>query len=757
MKEGMRCASTVQMSLERIVPLSGMEICGRYIPPGSTVGCLQQVIHLNQNVYGYDAAIFRPERWTEASDDVQKSMERCGMWFGHGKHMCLGQHFARAGMMKLLAMMLMRFDIFAVDPNARLIPKVSTLGGPAGRYYIRVKPKQDVNQSKLRPVQPDSLSNDKEHEEADAINMALPVNSGEVPTIGNMEKDRRKVADITTQLQENFPAVSNAGCSYVRPNDNYHGFTDDLLTCDGICHEPRSICIDELRYVVANCTASAGGGTHSMNLWLRMAREALGELDKENEEVLVSDVTSVTSPDGLFAWSTPENAAIAMSGGDHASLYLPIAVCWPLSTFASSGSFHPTWVEDSIGFITAQSAGCLFNSHLVVTRSTTPTSRIHHVSVLTGLEIARVGNLATGALSGLFFLANHKPENMVGNTRAVSTFFMGLAYADELASPDQGGEWSHLSNLAGPLLAAERLISGPLPELFDRALFGYHCCTVRARAPLDLTPVPIQTLFLARFYDSTLPAYLDCIKCLEPGSVLPARATTWGTLLSNDVFDYVSDGLSGRVANLCWAMGTWDSPIECARMFRGCLIAVARTAHHAPGSLFALLYMEFTYLYTARYFYSSIPCDTNLSLDDTYIPYSVVDIPTPGATPISGFRATLRAAFSASSYDPHNALFDPLTPFDVGSAVNTANGSLPPWQGLAATPCAWDIAYGEFDVVAMRATHDILGCLDRGVYADSPGLYRAHLGWLIRQYDSLVAAGRDNLGVGRYYVANRVS
>ncbi|KAJ5734049.1 hypothetical protein N7493_002835 [Penicillium malachiteum] len=564
---------------------------------------------------------------------------------------------------------------------------------------------------------------------------------------------------MTPQLQETFSAASNARCplEYVRPNDDYHGFTNNFLTCDGICHEPRSICIDELKRVVANCTACAAGGTRSMKLWLRMAQETLGELDKENEEVPVIDVTSATSPDGLFVWSTPENAAIAMSGRDHASLFLPTAICWPLSTVVSSGMFHPTWVEDSIGFITAQSSGCSFNSHVAVTRLTTPASRIHHVSVLTGLGIARVANLGTAALSGLFYVANINPENMLGNTRAVGTFFMGLAYADELASPDQGGEWSHLSNLAGPLVAAERLINGSLPELFDRVLLGYHCCTVRARAPSDLTTIPVRTLFLARFYDSTLPAYLDCIKCLEPGSVLPARATTWGTLLSNDVFDYVSDGISGRVANLCWAMGAWDSPIECARMFRGCLIAVAQTAHHAPGSLFALLYMEFTYLYSARYCYYSVPCDTNLPLDDTYIPFSGVDIPTTGGTPISGFRATLREAFSALSYDTHNALFDPLSPFDAGSAVNTTDGSLPPWRGLAATPCAWDIAYGEFDVVAMRATHEILGCLDRGVYAESPGLYRAHLGWLIRQYDSLVAAGRDNLGVGRYYIANRVS
>ncbi|KAJ6031521.1 hypothetical protein N7540_002253 [Penicillium herquei] len=546
-----------------------------------------------------------------------------------------------------------------------------------------------------------------------------------------MEEGRRKVADITTQLQEGFSAVSNAGSSYVRPNENYHGSTDDLLACDGICHEPRSICIDELKRVVANCAASAAGGTRSMKLWLGIARQMLGRLDKQNQDIPVTDITSDTS-DRLFVWSTPENAAIAMSGGDHALLSLPTAVFWPLSPVVSSGRFHPTWIEQANGFITAQSSGCLFNSDFAVTRLTTPASRIHHVSVLTGLEIARVGNLATGGLSGLFFLGNIKPENMVGSAREVSTFLLGLAYADELASPDQGGEWSHLSNLAGPLLAAERLISGCIAELFDRVLFEYHCCT-------------------------TLPAYLDLVKCLEPGSVLPSRATTWGTLLSNDVFDHVSDGISGRVANLCWAMGTWDSPIECARMFRWCFIAVAQTVHHAPGSLFALLYMEFAYLYTARYCYYTVPCDTNLPLDDTYIPYSVVDIPTPGATPISGLRATLREAFSASSYDAHNGLFDPLTPFDAGSAVKSENGSLPPWQGLAATPCAWDISFGEFDVVALRATHEILGCLDRGVYADSPGLYRAHLGWLIRQYDALVAAGRDNLGVGRYYVANRVS
>lgn len=90
---------------------------------------------------------------------------------------------------------------------------------------------------------------------------------------------------------------------------------------------------------------------------------------------------------------------------------------------------------------------------------------------------------------------------------------------------------------------------------------------------------------------------------------------------------------------------------------------------------------------------------------------------------------------------PHRPRVPPSTP-----TPRMDPSPYPPWQGLAATPCVWYGASGdEFDVVAARATHDILGCLDRGVYPDSPGLYYAHLGWLVRRYDELVVNGRDNL------------
>lgn len=110
------------------------------------------------------------------------------------------------------------------------------------------------------------------------------------------------------------------------------------------------------------------------------------------------------------------------------------------------------------------------------------------------------------------------------------------------------------------------MLDGFHPKRFERAFLGYHCCTVHLKQPSEAIP-SIQTLFRARFYDSTLTSFLDSFKAIDPSSVLAARAATWGTLISNDVFDYVSDGISSRAANLCWAIGCRDSPVECARMF----------------------------------------------------------------------------------------------------------------------------------------------------------------------------------------------
>ncbi|KAK5992026.1 hypothetical protein PT974_05422 [Cladobotryum mycophilum] len=470
---------------------------------------------------------------------------------------------------------------------------------------------------------------------------------------------------MTAQLEQRFAAASNTDYSFTHPNASYHGPTDDLLTCEGICHSPRPLSLAALDRALADSASRTAATPCSSGtlVWLRMSRAVL----RKPSQLLAGDTSSSlptsSSPKSdasLFAWSTPEGAAKAVTGTDCPLLSLPLAVCAPLSGEESSSVFHPAWVEEGLGTITAQAAG------------------------------------------GLCYLSLHRPEEMSGTARTLCAFFNGLPYGDELGVADQGGQWSEgLGNIAGPLLAAEKLLDGLHPKLFERVLLGYHCCTVRLRQPVHSVTPSLQTLFLARFYDSALISFIDCFKFLDPGSVLTARAAGWGILLSNDVLDYVSDGLSGRAANLCWAIGRRDSPVQCARMFRGCVLAIAAK-----------------------------------------------DIPLPDAVPVTGFRAALRAVFCDAAGD---------VGANVNTPVNESGGSLPPWQGLAATPCEWDEAPEDFDVVSTRAIHDILGCLDRGIYANSPGLYRAHLAWLIRQYDALVLAGRDNLAVGRYYATHRLT
>ncbi|BCR94989.1 uncharacterized protein AKAW2_12035S [Aspergillus luchuensis] len=139
-KEGLRCLPSIALHLERIVPTQGMELSGYFIPGGTEVGCLLRVIHTDQSVYGHDADTFRPERWIEATHNQQIQMERCGLWFGNGKRNCIGQHIGIAEMKKLLAALLLRFEISDVDPDAQLSWNKNTFINYTNRpYYVALK------------------------------------------------------------------------------------------------------------------------------------------------------------------------------------------------------------------------------------------------------------------------------------------------------------------------------------------------------------------------------------------------------------------------------------------------------------------------------------------------------------------------------------------------------------------------------------------------------------------------------------------
>lgn len=76
MKEAMRMHPAVGFPLERFVPAEGAEVCGVMLPAGTNISISAPVVHMNTDVFGIDAAEFRPERWLEASPEQLKMMDR---------------------------------------------------------------------------------------------------------------------------------------------------------------------------------------------------------------------------------------------------------------------------------------------------------------------------------------------------------------------------------------------------------------------------------------------------------------------------------------------------------------------------------------------------------------------------------------------------------------------------------------------------------------------------------------------------------
>ncbi|KAF5020213.1 hypothetical protein F66182_7778 [Fusarium sp. NRRL 66182] len=83
-KESLRCHPAVGLPLERIVPPGGVVISGYHFAAGTLVGCSAWTIHRNKEIFGQDAAAFRPERWLEGNEEQKTQMNNFLFSFGAG-------------------------------------------------------------------------------------------------------------------------------------------------------------------------------------------------------------------------------------------------------------------------------------------------------------------------------------------------------------------------------------------------------------------------------------------------------------------------------------------------------------------------------------------------------------------------------------------------------------------------------------------------------------------------------------------------
>lgn len=114
-KECLRYHPALGQILPRIVPEGGVEICGRFLPGGTTVGCNAYTIHRDKNLYGQDADEFRPERWIEGNPEQIRKMETLNFWFGAGPRVCIGKNIAMLELTKFIPEFLRRFEVEIVD------------------------------------------------------------------------------------------------------------------------------------------------------------------------------------------------------------------------------------------------------------------------------------------------------------------------------------------------------------------------------------------------------------------------------------------------------------------------------------------------------------------------------------------------------------------------------------------------------------------------------------------------------------------
>ncbi|KAK4183166.1 cytochrome P450 [Podospora australis] len=114
--EGMRLTPSGPCELPREVLEGGILIKGEYYPPGTIVATVPWVNSRNQEVYGPDAEVFRPERWIveEAHGVTKEEVKRARDGFHpflSGPGNCVGKNVAMAEMLITLARTLHRLDV----------------------------------------------------------------------------------------------------------------------------------------------------------------------------------------------------------------------------------------------------------------------------------------------------------------------------------------------------------------------------------------------------------------------------------------------------------------------------------------------------------------------------------------------------------------------------------------------------------------------------------------------------------------------
>ncbi|KAH8893084.1 BcABA1, cytochrome P450 monooxygenase [Thozetella sp. PMI_491] len=116
--EGIRIRAPASGPFMKSVPPEGETIHGMFIPGGTAIGMNTASLLRSKKHFGEDAHLFRPERFTDAPDDVRVEMERVvELAFGYGRWMCAGKPVAFMELNKVFFELFRVFDFQLTDPT----------------------------------------------------------------------------------------------------------------------------------------------------------------------------------------------------------------------------------------------------------------------------------------------------------------------------------------------------------------------------------------------------------------------------------------------------------------------------------------------------------------------------------------------------------------------------------------------------------------------------------------------------------------
>lgn len=101
-REGLRMYPPTTGLGSKQVPKGGDIVNGCPLPEGTQIGTNYFGLMRSKDLWGYDANVFRPERWLEASEEKYKFMANLvELEFGFGKYQCLGKSIAMMELNKI--------------------------------------------------------------------------------------------------------------------------------------------------------------------------------------------------------------------------------------------------------------------------------------------------------------------------------------------------------------------------------------------------------------------------------------------------------------------------------------------------------------------------------------------------------------------------------------------------------------------------------------------------------------------------------